>query len=178
MTRGGHEESHENVKTKDGKDTLICFRCAGTGTLAPQTDEKPARSRGSHEMIPCDYCESLWHLDCLDPPLAVAPQRSKANPSKPVWMCPTHIDSELNNIDPTVNIQNKNRPAKSRKYRIRKPRNAVVVDTALSRGVKNNGLIEIINEPSDDEANPSMPPNISRAPEQGLKLDFIDRVKR
>ena len=178
VTRGGYEEPHDNSKTKDGKDLLICICCGGSGPPARQDDEKPASKRAGPEVIQCDHCELSWHLDCLDPPLAVAPQRSKANPSKPVWMCPRHVDPELNNIDPTVNILNKDRPEKSRKLKIRKPRNALVVDTALSRGVKNNGLIEIINEPSDDEANLSKPPNLFRAPERGFKLDFIDRVKR
>ena len=94
-------------------------------------------------------------------------------------MCPNHIDSELNSIDPKANISNKDRPTTGRKYKIRRPKDVVFVDTALKRGLKNNGLIEIINESSDEEiSTPRSPAQLLRAPEKGLKLDFIDRVKR
>lgn len=94
-------------------------------------------------------------------------------------MCPNHTDSILKNIDPKENVSNKNRPATGRTYKIRRPRNAIIVDTALRRGVQNNGLIEIIDEYSDDEAlTLESPPQIPRIHEKSVKLDFIDRVKR
>ncbi|QQP35148.1 FYVE-containing protein_ putative, partial [Caligus rogercresseyi] len=34
--------------------------------------------------LSCDYCSSVYHLDCLDPPLCEIP--------KDTWMCPTHVE--------------------------------------------------------------------------------------
>jgi len=150
-----------------------------------QNDDIPTLGRAGREMIQCDLCNLSWHLECLDPPLAVAPKKSKIN--RITWTCPNHIDSLLNDIDPQANTSNKDRPTISRRYKIRRPKNAIFVDTALSRGFKNNGLIEVINEPSDDETftlkkyeteSPKSLPQLLRAPEKSLKLDFIDRVKR
>lgn len=42
-------------------------------------------SDGERPIITCDYCPSRFHLDCLDPPLTVPPNRNKA------WMCPNHV---------------------------------------------------------------------------------------
>lgn len=131
------------------------------------------------EMIQCDHCNLSWHLDCLDPPLAVAPKKSKNKGAKTTWMCPNHIDFELNNINPNVNVSNKASPTKGRRYKVRRPKVVSIVDIALRRGFKNNGLIEIENETSDEEDLTTKPSGqILRVPETGIKLDFIDRVKR
>lgn len=66
-------------------------------------------------------------------------------------------------------------------HRVRRPRNAKIVDVALRRGFKNNGLIEIENESSDDEfieENVGEDGVIHRIPERGIKLDFINKVKQ
>ncbi|KAK4890171.1 hypothetical protein LTR28_002653, partial [Elasticomyces elasticus] len=64
---------------------------------------------------------------------------------------------------------------------LRRPKNAKVIDTSLSRGFVNNGIIEIINESSDDEEfyedDNDSAGRVFRVPEKGLKLDFIDKVK-
>ncbi|KAF5404086.1 PHD-finger [Paragonimus heterotremus] len=49
-----------------------CFVCSRTCMFAP--------------LLPCDYCSSCFHLDCLDPPLPHFPSRSDR------WMCPNHIE--------------------------------------------------------------------------------------
>lgn len=56
-----------------------------------------------------------------------------------------------------------------------------MVDTLLSRGLKNNGIIEIENDPSDVEDDADMfndDGSIYRITEKSVKLDFIDRVNR
>uniref|UniRef100_A0A182PAA4 PHD finger protein 12 n=1 Tax=Anopheles epiroticus TaxID=199890 RepID=A0A182PAA4_9DIPT len=35
-------------------------------------------------LVACDYCELLFHLDCLDPPLTAMPTT--------MWMCPNHVE--------------------------------------------------------------------------------------
>lgn len=100
-------------------------------------------------------------------------------------MCPNHVDSELQNLEASGKVG----PHKSkaidpissrRKLRIRRPKEAKIIDIGLRRGFKNNGLIEIENETSEeeDEKEQEMSGGIYRVPERGIKLDFIDRVKR
>ena len=40
------------------------------------------RSCRTGPLIPCDYCQLFFHLDCLDPPLTTPPMNK--------WMCPNH----------------------------------------------------------------------------------------
>ena len=62
---------------------------------------------------------------------------------------------------------------------MRRPKNPKVVDTTLRRGFRNNGIIEIENDPSDVEENGELDDSVVyRVSEQGLKLDFIDRIKK
>ena len=135
---------------------------------------------GHREIIPCDYCNLSWHLDCIDPPQAVPPPRRSNNRPRFTWICPNHIDEELANVGPTVKKSSPLQPETARRYKTRRPKDAKIVDIALHRGFKNNGLIEIENEASEDESEIEREVSgiIYRVPEKGLKLDFIDRVKR
>lgn len=72
----------------------------------------------------CDYCTLSWHLDCLNPPLPTV----KTVGTK--WKCPNHADHSFN----------KNR----------RPKNAIIVDTNLRRGYRNDGNIDILDS-SDEE---------------------------
>lgn len=98
-------------------------------------------------------------------------------------MCPNHIDSELQAIDPSVKATGTAQEG-GRKFRVRRPKKARVVESLLSRGLVNNGLIEVLNEPSDEEGYElegeadDVNGVIYSLPEKGIKLDFIARVKR
>lgn len=62
---------------------------------------------------------------------------------------------------------------------MRKPRNAKIVDTSLNRGFVNEGIIEVINDESEEESgfyDEEVSGVVYRLPEKGIKLDFIDRV--
>ncbi|XP_052238468.1 PHD finger protein 12-like isoform X2 [Dreissena polymorpha] len=48
----------------------LCFVCNRSCRVSP--------------LLPCDYCPCLFHLDCLNPPLASAPTDR--------WMCPNHVE--------------------------------------------------------------------------------------
>lgn len=69
--------------------------------------------------------------------------------------------------------------------KIRKPKRPSVVEPLFSRGMRNNGLIEVINDEADEtdgEGNymfPSDDPNskLYRIPEKGIILDFIHKVQ-
>ena len=90
-------------------------------------------------------------------------------------MCPAHIDHELKALKPqkkSTGLGVNSGPLGKRSFKVRKPRNARIVDVSLRRGFKNNGLIEIISDSSDSEEG-----IIHRISQRGLKLDFIDKVK-
>jgi hypothetical protein len=64
---------------------------------------------------------------------------------------------------------------------MRRPRAAKVIDTALTRDFINDGVIEIANDSSEDESEfeeIEVSSTVYRLPEKGIKLDFIDRVRR
>ena len=165
--RGGYEELPNNFKLKDNKEnSVLCFRCGESALF-------------KREIIPCDYCNLSWHLDCLDPPLATSPVRRNNGRSKNTWMCPNHIDHELAVLGAKAQASNKLHPKTGRPYKIRRPKNALIIDMGIRRGFKNNGLIEIENDASDDDSANERERSgvIYRVPELGIKLDFIDRVK-
>lgn len=61
---------------------------------------------------------------------------------------------------------------------MRRPKKARVVDTMLRRGHQNNGIIEIESEDEDQFDEVQMSGVVYRLPERGIKLDFIETVKR
>ena len=103
-------------------------------------------------------------------------------------MCPAHVDHQLTNLkaSATAGGRSSTRKAAStqlenqRTFRTRKPKQATVVQMGLRRGFRNNGLIEIDEEKSDEdsEVEKEMSGVIYKVSERGIKLDFIDRIKR
>ena len=63
---------------------------------------------------------------------------------------------------------------------MRKPKQSAVVEIALRRGFKNNGLIDIEEELSEEESEieKEISGVVYKVPERGIKLDFIDRIRR
>ena len=170
-TRAGWDEVPDLLKLKDSKGKyVLCFRC-GKSSLSHQ------------EIIPCDYCNLHWHLDCLDPPMANPPPRGPNGKPRYNWMCPNHVDHELLALDPSVRAYSRMGSCNGglRTHKVRRPKNARIMDTALRRGFVNNGLIEVENEPSDNEedfVDTEHYGTVYRLPERGIKLDFIDKIKR
>ena len=165
MNRAGFFDEPDYKATRDTKGNIItCYRCGLT-------------SHG-RDIIPCDYCPSRWHLDCLDPPLAVAPKRRFGDKPNHSWRCPLHSEHDLTNIG-------RNGAAApgdlGRIPRLRKPKSAMAYDVSMTRGFRNNGIVEIELEKDDTDAELrqlEMQGRINRITERGVKLDFIDRVKR
>lgn len=145
-------------------EVALCFKCQKSALNGTQ-------------MVNCDFCNSFWHVDCLDPPLYAV---------GPTWKCPNHSD------------QAAKLP--------RRPKKAKVTDVSLRRGFKNQGVIEVLSE--DEEENDDVvqkipffdirdreneiyapvPKSVGKAvniddivyrlPAEGIKLDFIDAVKK
>ena len=103
-------------------------------------------------------------------------------------MCPNHVDHTLANLHaiPPAPGRSSTRKAasdqlqKQRVFRTRKPKQANIVEIALKRGFRNNGLIEVEEEQSEEESeiDREMSGVIYKVPEHGIKLDFIDRIKQ
>lgn len=96
---------------------------------------------------------------------------------KNLWKCPRHIDHDLRKLV----SRHADELVGARPHRVRRPKNAKVITPALSRGIKNNGLIEIESESSSDESEFYEEDNgteVFRLPERGIKLDFIYKIKR
>ncbi|KAF2031062.1 hypothetical protein EK21DRAFT_63993 [Setomelanomma holmii] len=167
-------------------------------------DQKPilcvqCGSSSGHKrpMLKCDFCHANWHLDCLDPPLANPPNISLEASQRDAWRCPRHIEQDLrsglllqrdlNDRDDDVEMTDA-APVPRVARKIRKRKNAIVIEPTFSRGMRNNGLIDIINDPDDDtdgEGNyvfgPDDPKDLNskvfRVPERGVILDFVSKVK-
>jgi hypothetical protein len=155
-TAPGYEEVNDNLKIKDAKGNFVlCYACGQS-------------SMNKREIIQCDHCQLRWHLDCLDPPMSNPPIKDKYGRYRDGWMCPAHMEKDLV------------RTAGGREFKIRRPKKPRFYDPSFGRGVKNNGIIEIVNEPSDseDEDGDSIPGKVPRLTERSICLDFIDRVKR
>ena len=143
-------------------------------------------------MLKCDFCNAYWHLDCVDPPLANPPHISLDASQRDAWRCPRHIEHDLrsglllqNDLNDDVEMGDDTFNRVPRKIRRRK--NPDVVEPTFSRGMRNNGLIDIINDPDDDtdgEGNytgfefKDVNSKVYRVPERGLITDFLTKVKR
>jgi hypothetical protein len=126
--------------------------------------QKPAAS--DRAIIPCSICSFSWHLDCLDPPLSIPPVLK-------TWRCPAHAEEVLLTAPPLA-------PA----HRFRKIKGADAITPALSRGLKNNGHIEIdwteniATKTEDDNSGWRDFASFGRTykiPAKGVVLDFIEQ---
>lgn len=171
------------LRTHDAEHRqILCVQC---GTSAA----------GKRQMLKCDYCDAYWHLDCCDPPLANPPPINLETANRDAWKCPRHVDHDLrsglllpNDLRLHVrgdDVDMLDAPARHQVPRkIRKPKRPSVAEPLFSRGMRNNGLIEVINDDADEtdgEGNyvfPSDDPNskVYRIPEKGIILDFFHKV--
>ena len=115
-------------------------------------------------IIPCSFCGLYWHLDCLPTPLAKEPAPGRQ------WRCPAHVDDLLAVLPDSL------APA----HRFRKIKGASAIKPSVSRGIKNNGHIEIENDLTEDEEEQGFFElrefgQVYKLPEQSIKLDFISK---
>lgn len=169
------------LKTHDADHKpILCTQC---GTSAS----------GKRQMLKCDYCNAYWHLDCCDPPLANPPPVNLQSSIRDAWKCPRHIDQDLksglvhqHDLNDDVHMVDASHSEQVTR-KVRKPKRPSFVEPTFSRGTRNNGLIEIINDSDDDtdgEGNYVFAPENGdinsktfRVPEKGIVLDFISKVK-
>lgn len=161
MNRAGFIEEPDYKKLRDAKGNVIfCYRCRLT-------------SNGKRDIIPCDFCPHRWHLDCLDPPLAVPPRRRIGDKPNATWRCPLHIENDLRSLN------DGDGSLLGRQPRHRMPKNPIPRDVSMTRGFRNNGVIDVELMKDDERIDEvEMPGTIYRLPERGIRLDFLDRVRR
>lgn len=145
----GYDEAPDFFKVRDADGTpVLCHVCQG-----PAADNRA--------IIPCSICGLYWHLDCLDPPLAIPPVVR-------TWRCPAHADELLGGLPESLT------PA----HRFRKIKDAPVIEQAYSRGMKNNGFIEVDDDESDEDSGWKDFTSFGRVyklPAKGIMLDFISQ---
>jgi hypothetical protein len=87
-SRKGFQEERDAHRLKDSKSRPVsCYACGGSSIPLRSLTTDPGSSWRS--IVSCDYCSLSWHLDCLDPPLAVMPNTGKK------WMCPNHAEQVM-----------------------------------------------------------------------------------
>lgn len=146
------EEAFDFFKLRNGDKAVLCHHCH-----KGVTDNRP--------IIPCSVCGLNWHLECLDPPLALPPILR-------TWRCPCHVDDLLGELPVRL--------APAHKYR--KIKSMPVIEQGYSRGLANNGWIEIEEDDSDDDEaawreNKAFG-RVFRVSAKGIKQDFISRVRQ
>ncbi|KAM5351521.1 hypothetical protein ACJ41O_004244 [Fusarium nematophilum] len=151
--KNGYEELPDFFKQRDEGQAVLCHGCQRAATDV-------------RAIIPCSICPLYWHIDCLDPPLAVPPVLK-------TWRCPIHADETMSEFRPLA-------PA----HRFRRIKGAQTIAPAVSRGLKNNGYIEVDwsdePEPTNDSGWPD-PDSFGRTyklPAKGIILDFIEQLRR
>ncbi|KAL4807565.1 hypothetical protein BDV18DRAFT_158783 [Aspergillus unguis] len=148
-SRSGRYDDPFLLRTIDAKGKLIfCTKCGRT-------------TNGRRPIIQCDYCSCAFHMDCLDPPMAVPPtQRAGSDRLYHTWMCPNHAYHDMQ-------IPVTDEEGYETMKRIRRPKNPRFVD------------IEILPEAEEDEnlEDEEKEGVTYRVSEKGVKLDFIQRVK-
>lgn len=149
-SRTGRYDDPFLLRTIDAKGNLIfCVKCGRT-------------TNGRRPIIHCDFCSCAFHMDCIDPPLAVPPtQRPGSDRLHHTWMCPNHAWHDMFYVV-------KDEEGHELIKRIRRPRKPRYVD------------IEILPEDDEEENLEEQDKEgvTYRVPEKGVKLDFIQRVKR
>lgn len=155
--------------------------CAGCGESS--WPKGPSSSSGHHpekpqrDIVPCDVCGLFWHTDCLSPPRANAPHGRNGN-YRVRFTCPRHVVTDLHAIDPIANTINY---GGDNYHRIRVPKRKRIIDPQISRGVRNNGNIEVGSDTdesgSEHEEVEDVDGSVYRIPRKALKLDFIHKAK-
>ncbi|KAL2819235.1 hypothetical protein BJX63DRAFT_32223 [Aspergillus granulosus] len=149
-SRYGRYDDPFLLRTIDAKGNLIfCTKCGRT-------------TNGRRPIIQCDFCPCAFHMDCVEPPLAVPPtQRPGSDRLHHNWMCPNHA---LHDMSYVVRDDEGHETMK----RIRRPKNPRYVD------------IEVLPDEDEEENLEDQETEgvTYRVSEKGVKLDFIERVKR
>ncbi|CAK7267300.1 hypothetical protein SEPCBS57363_002526 [Sporothrix epigloea] len=150
----GYEEAPDFFRIRDNDgNPVLCHQCNYSAK-----DDKP--------IIPCAFCGLWWHIDCLQPPMANPPVLRN-------WRCPAHADDILAKLPVELG------PA----HRFRKIKGASVIKPAYSRGMINNGYIELNFDDDFSDNNSGWTDwqsfgRVQRTGAKGVKLDFLEQIRK
>lgn len=135
----------------------------------------------NRELIACDNegCKHRVHMDCLNPPRALGTVYSNHRfTARQPFYCQLHTTPYLSTTTNSVGITADAQGQPKRVIKLRAPLKPRLLHSALSRGVRNNGNIEIILDESDDDAyDPNTQAGSYGAREGSIKLDWVAKVK-
>jgi hypothetical protein len=163
-------------KLKSKGKTITCFRCKGSA--APTGPGVAAGVAMGRRMLSCDYCSLHWHLDCLDPPPPTMPHPMRK------WMCPNHAQSLLvsglswwrQHLDADFCMASELKPKK------RTLKTGMTEELVTRPGVKNNGIIEILDPEGErkriEYENAYINGKRYKVPERIIHLDFWSKIGR
>ena len=145
--------------------TMSCPTSSSSAKTGKPFSAISARSPATdvRAIIPCSACPLHWHIDCLEPPLAVPPVLK-------TWRCPAHVDDVLGEA-----------PLLAPAHRFRRVKGSQVITPAITRGVRNNGHVEIDWTDEPEEPNGSSWPDPAsfgrtyKLPVRSVVLDFIEQ---
>ena len=124
----------------------FCYRCKLSSLPKDDPVERP--------IVDCTKCSARWHLDCIDPPITHMPQGLVRR-----WVCPLHVEGDLE-ISALLAPAHRNRLIK----------NAPIIEPVFTRGMANNGHIEIIDDLDDlDEEDDHIPQQPSKMRKLGAR---------
>ncbi|KAM0684688.1 hypothetical protein MDAP_000462 [Mitosporidium daphniae] len=155
-------DENKNPRMSVSAASYMCHGCGGSALRGP--------------MIECDFCSFSWHLDCLNPPMAMVPAASKK------WLCPLHI-AHL-------------RQGSRRRRLLTAPVPRLYSNSTLLEQIDDMDEVQIVLAPDDSDASHVRfrtrargastelpPPSTSRiiqlalmVPENCIKLAFMDAV--
>lgn len=150
------------------RDAVYCCFC-GKSNLE---DER--------KIIACDHpgCTNKLHMDCVFPPRAsdivyTNPRFTQRAP----FYCHMHtrpyISTTVNPFGLTADADG----TPKRTIKLRAPKKPRLLHSALNRGVKNNGNIQVQLEESDHEYDPNTQAGTYVLSEKAIQLDWIAKVK-
>ncbi|GLA57059.1 hypothetical protein AtubIFM56815_006081 [Aspergillus tubingensis] len=148
--RHGRYDDPYLLRTQDAKgNVILCAACGRT-------------SGGRQPIIQCDYCPCAFHMDCCDPPMPMPPiQKGGSNRRNHSWMCPNHVWHDLQ-------YWVKDEEGYDVLKRIRRPKRPRMVDVEV---LPDEEEVERMEEQEEEGI-------MYRVSERGLKMDFIQTVKR
>ncbi|GLB18140.1 hypothetical protein AtubIFM61612_008031 [Aspergillus tubingensis] len=148
--RHGRYDDPYLLRTQDSKgNVILCAACGRT-------------SGGRQPIIQCDYCPCAFHMDCCDPPMPMPPiQKGGSNRRNHSWMCPNHVWHDLQ-------YWVKDEEGYDVLKRIRRPKRPRMIDVEV---LPDEEEVERMEEQEEEGI-------MYRVSERGLKMDFIQTVKR
>ncbi|PYH73294.1 putative PHD finger domain protein [Aspergillus vadensis CBS 113365] len=148
--RHGRYDDPYLLRTQDAKgNVILCAACGRT-------------SGGRQPIIQCDYCPCAFHMDCCDPPMPMPPiQKGGSNRRNHSWMCPNHVWHDLQ-------YWVKDEEGYDVLKRIRRPKRPRMIDVEV---LPDEEEVERMEEQEEEGI-------MYRVSERGLKMDFIQTVKR